>query len=101
MINQKLNIEKVDGKGNGISYTKDGALIEGVGVGGNVLIVQKDAEWMRDLFPYFSSSIVLVLAHILYMYTGNMMFPIWLMYLATPLNGLIGSEDNTNLSAKC
>jgi len=51
--------------------------------------------------PYMSPSVVLIVAHILYTYTGNLMLPIWAMYLSTPLNGLMGPGDNTNISAKC
>jgi len=42
----------------------DGSIIEGLGVGGNVFIVSKDPEFMRDIFPYFNASIVLFVSHI-------------------------------------
>jgi len=87
-----------DAKGNQFRYTKDGALIEGVAEGGMVYIVQKEVQFLRDVAPYFTPTLVLIFAHILYLYTGNLVLPVWLMYLVTPINGFISEGDNTNLS---
>ena len=81
--------------------TSDGALIEGTGIGGKVLIVHKTPEFMRDIAPYFAPSFVLVFAHIIYMYTGNLLLPVWLLFLACPIANHIAPEDNTNLAQKC
>ena len=66
-------------------YTHDGALIEGIGIGGKVVIVQKTPEFMRDIAPYFAPSFIIIFAHIVYVYTNNLLLPIWLMYLACPI----------------
>ena len=81
--------------------TYDGAIIEGTGIGGKVLIVQKSPEFMRDVAPYFAPSFIIVFAHICYAYTGNLVFPIWLMYLACPICNFFLPEDNQNLTQKC
>ncbi len=53
--------------------------IEGYGVGGKVQIVKRERpEFMRDISPYFMPSFLLILAHIIFLYTGNLMMPIWL-----------------------
>ena len=63
-----------------------------------VYIVQKEVQFLRDVAPYFTPTFVLIFAHILYLYTGNLVLPVWLMYLITPINGMISEGDNTNLS---
>ncbi len=87
-----------DTKGSQQKYTHDGALIEGTANNGQVLIVQKTPEFMRDIAPYFAPSFIIVFAHLIYMYTGNLLLPIWLMYLVTPISNYIAPEDNQNLS---
>jgi hypothetical protein len=102
MSTEKTMPDKLaDAKGSMFKYTKDGAKIEGVAIGGDVLVVSKDVQWKRDVFPYFSSSFTLLFAHMIYTFTGNLMLPIWLMYVVVPLNGLMGPGDNTNISDKC
>ena len=83
-----------------VKYAHDGAIIEGTGKGGQVLIVSKNPEFMRDIAPYFQVSVILIFTHILYFYTGNLCFAIWLMYLACPICNFILPEDNQNLSLK-
>jgi hypothetical protein len=62
-----------------INYTEEGYEIEGLGVGGKVQIVKRvKPEFMRDISPYFMPSFLLILAHIIFVYTGNLMMPIWL-----------------------
>jgi hypothetical protein len=56
---------------------------------------------MRDVAPYFAPSVIIVFAHIVYIYTGNLLLPIWLMYLACPIVNFIAQEDNQNLAQKC
>jgi len=70
-------------------YTHDGALIEGYGIGGKVVIVQKSPEFMRDIAPYFAPSFIIIFAHVVYVYTNNLLLPIWLMYLACPIVNFI------------
>jgi hypothetical protein len=79
-------IDKHDPKASNFRYTKDGALIEAVAEGGLVYIVQKEVQFLRDVVPYFAPSFVIIFAHIIYMYTGNLLLPVWLMYLITPIN---------------
>jgi len=74
-------------------YDTDGALIEGRGVGGNVLIVSKEPEFIRDVCPYFAPSIVLVFAHIIYVYSGKLVMPVVLVIVACPLVDRILKDD--------
>mgnify|MGYP001030670827 FL=1 len=90
-----------DPKGSQQKYTHDGALIEGTANNGQVLIVQKTPEFMRDIAPYFAPSFIIIFAHFIYAYTGNLLLPIWLMYLVTPIGNFIAPEDNQNLTQKC
>jgi len=81
--------------------TSDGALIEGTGIGGKVLIVHKTPEFMRDIAPYFAPTFVLFFSHFVYMYTGNLLLPVWIMFLACPICNFLLPEDNQNLAQKC
>lgn len=84
-----LKVSASDAK-NQARYSHDGALIEGYGVGGKVEIVQKSSpEFMRDIAPYFAPSFIIIAAHLVYVYTGNLLLPIWLMYLACPIVNLL------------
>jgi hypothetical protein len=80
---------KISDPKNTAHYTHDGALIEGRGIGGKVYIVQKTPEFIRDIAPYFAPSFTIVFAHIVYIYTGNLLLPIWLMYMACPIGKFI------------
>jgi hypothetical protein len=44
----------------------DGAMIEGTAYNGQVMIVSKYPEFVRDIAPYFAPSMILIFAHILY-----------------------------------
>ncbi len=62
-----------------VLYTEEGYEIEGFGVGGKVQIVKRDKpEFIRDISPYLMPSFLHILAHIIFLYTGNLMMPIWL-----------------------
>jgi hypothetical protein len=69
-------------------------MIEGYGVGGKVLIVSKEPQFIRDVCPYFVSSFILIAAHIMHVYTGNFYSTIWTLYIAIPISGFIMHEDN-------
>ena len=99
--NQNADDKSTLAKGNNYRMTSDGALIEGTGIGGKVLIVHKTPEFMRYVAPYFAPSFILVFAHIIYAYTGNLLFPVWLMFLACPIMNALLPEDNENLAQKC
>ena len=76
-------------------YTEEGYEIEGFGVGGKVQIVKRDRpEFMRDISPYFMPSFLLILAHIIFIYTGNLMMPIWLA-LTQSLSCLLMKTDDS------
>ena len=62
--------------------------------GGMVYVVSKNPEFARDIAPYFTSSFILIAAHIIYLYTGNLIMPIWLIYLACPIGWYAAPEDN-------
>ena len=60
--------------------TADGSIIEGYGKGGKVKIVTKSSpEFMRDIFPFFMPTFVLLIAHGLYAFTGNTILPFGLI----------------------
>ena len=60
-------------------YTEEGYEIEGYGVGGKVSIVKRDKpELIRDISPYLMPSFLLVLGHVIFLYTGNIILPVWL-----------------------
>ena len=62
-----------------VLYTDEGYEIEGFGIGGKVQIVKRDhPDFMKDISPYFMPSFLLIIAHIIYYYSGNLMMPIWL-----------------------
>jgi hypothetical protein len=69
-------------------------------MGGQVLIVSKTPQFIRDVCPYFQTTGILVSAHFIYMYTGNLCLSTWLLYMACPISNFIGEGDNTNLSIK-
>lgn len=96
-IDKSANIEQDKTSKEKVSNfmrTADGAIIEGTGIGGKVLIVQKTPEFMRDVAPYFAPSFIIIFAHISYAFTGNLLFPVWLMYLACPICNIAVPEDN-------
>ena len=52
--------------------TKEGLIIEGYEAGGIVETIQKDeVQFMRDIFPFFTPTIVIILNHWIYYMTGN------------------------------
>lgn len=52
--------------------TSDGSIIEGYGPGGKVMVVSKgEPQFMRDIFPFFTPTFVLIAAHFIYAFTGN------------------------------
>jgi hypothetical protein len=55
---------------------------------------------MRDIAPYFSPSAILIFAHVIYIYTGNLLLIFWLMFLMCPIITFAAQEDNQNLSQK-
>lgn len=57
--------------------TADGSIIEGYGPGGKVAVVRKTPpEFMRDIFPFFIPTFVLLAAHFIYAFTGNCLLAI-------------------------
>ena len=73
------NLKMLENKEKKILYTEEGYEIEGYGVGGKVQIVNRDKpELIKDIFPYLMPCFLLVLAHIIFLYTGNLMIPVWL-----------------------
>jgi alkane 1-monooxygenase len=75
-------------------------VVEGTEVGGKVFVVRKNPEFIRDIAPFFAPSLLLVLGHIFYIYTGKLVLPFWLMYLMCPISNFLLPEDNQNLSKK-
>ena len=46
----------------GLRRLKDGSLVEGLAPGGKVLIIRNEPSFKRDIIPYFSGSIMIVVA---------------------------------------
>jgi len=92
--------EMSDVKHAGLNKTQDGVTIEGVGFGGKVLIVSKEPEFIRDIFPYFQASFTLIASYIVFFKTGSSLIIIWVIYWINPLTGLFIPPDNTNLTPK-
>jgi len=62
--------------------TEDGLVLEGYEKGGVVEIVQKcDVSFIRDIAPYFASTLVIIMAHVSYYCTGNWMIPLFIANL--------------------
>lgn len=59
----------------------DGTIIESVAVGGEVIVVQKEAQFLRDIFPYFAASWTIIVVYGVFYYTRNVMLPIWMLIL--------------------
>lgn len=56
----------------------NGLVLEGYEKGGRVEIVQKkEVSFLRDICPYFASTLVIILAHVSYYLTGNWMIPLF------------------------
>ena len=74
--------------------TADGSIIEGYGPGGKVMVVRKTSpEFMRDIFPFFTPTFVLLAAHFLYAFTGNCLLAIALI-LAQDLSAVLMHQDD-------
>ena len=79
---------------------EDGSLIQEVGNGGQVYIVQKDVQFFRDVFPNFFNSVLVVGGHLIFRYTENSCLILWLIFGLSTLSGLFGPPDNQNISKK-
>jgi len=51
---------------NNAKYTSDGEVIEATAYNGQVIILSKTPEFVRDVFPYFLPSLFFIGTHILY-----------------------------------
>lgn len=62
-----------------VLFTSDGLEIEGYGPGGIVTIVKKEnVQIVRDMGEFLTPCIVIIAGHIIYAYTGNVMFLLWI-----------------------
>lgn len=62
--------------------------------------MSKEPEFMRDIAPYFASSIGLVFSHIIYLMTGKLAMPVVILFLGSPIIDKVLPKDNQNLSPK-
>lgn len=65
---------------------------------GNVVIVTKEPQFLRDVGPYFAQPIMLIAVFIYYLNGGNLCKAVWVLFMACPLCNLFLPEDNANLS---
>jgi hypothetical protein len=87
--------EKEENEKAKATYTEDGFEIEGYGVGGKVQIVKREQpEFIRDIAPFFIPTYLLILSHIIFFYTGNLMLPIWLALTQDLACVLMHSDDS-------
>ena len=72
-----LDVDKMNKKT--AQLTEDGRVIEGYEKGGIVRIVQsEDVQFFRDIKMCFTPTFVILLVHIIYGMTGNLMIVIFL-----------------------
>jgi len=79
---------------------KDGSIVEGLATGGKVMIVRTQPEIVRDILPYFSSTIMVIVAISILMTSGKFYLPFFVMYLYSPIVNHFGKGDYKNLSPK-
>lgn len=78
--------------------TADGSIIEGYGPGGKVQVVRKTSpEFMRDIFPYFAPTFLLLAAHFLYAFTGNCLLAVTLALMQALISVLMGNDEANDL----
>ena len=61
-------------------------------------VVQKHPEFFRDVCPNFLNSVVIIMFHLMYRYTENPCFILWLLFGLITVSSLIGPVDNQNIS---
>jgi len=91
---------KVDKIDDGLHSLKDGSIVEGMAPGGKVLIVRTEPEFKRDILPYFSNSITVLVGVMMIVVTNKFYMPMFFVCLISPLINAFGVGDNKNLSAK-
>ena len=74
--------EKLD---DGHQTLKDGTIVEGLATGGKCIIVSGEPEIVRDILPYFSNSIMVLIGIILLNITNKVYMPMFLIYLVSPM----------------
>lgn len=85
---------------DGLRTLKDGTVVEGLAPGGKVVIVSGQPQFLRDIAPYFSNSIMVLLAMILIITTNKFYLPMFFVYLISPIQNYFGVGDNKNVSIK-
>ena len=53
-----------------------------------------------DIIPYFQPLGLLVFTHIMYIMTGSMILPGWIIYIGTPFYNMFFLSDDKNLDKK-
>ena len=85
---------------DGLRRLKDGSYVEGVAVGGKVLIVRTEPEFIRDIAPYFTNSIMVFITLMIFFTTNKYYLPIFLVFIFSPIDSFLGEGDFKNLSPK-
>jgi len=83
---------------------KDRTIIEDTLYNGQVEVVYKKPEFMRDMFPCFGFTILMFVAHIVQYYSkNNMLFMFFLLFynlIGSSAFNMVTETDNFNLSKK-
>lgn len=74
--------EKLD---DGHKTLKDGSIVEGYTIGGKCIIVSAEPEIVRDILPYFSNSIMVLIGIIVLNITNKAYMPMFLIYMVSPM----------------
>ena len=67
---------------------------------GKVVTVNASPEFLRDICPYFQGTYMMIATLIIIIYTENFFFPIWLVFLTSPMVNFATVGDNINLTPK-
>uniref|UniRef100_A0A7S3FVZ8 Fatty acid desaturase domain-containing protein n=1 Tax=Strombidium rassoulzadegani TaxID=1082188 RepID=A0A7S3FVZ8_9SPIT len=83
-----------------VAVSKASGKVEGTEYNGHVVVVDKEPSFLVDVLPYYGNSILLVINHLIYLYTGYILTPFWYMYMGCPFTNLLGPKDNENLTKR-
>ena len=83
---------------DGLRTLKDGSLVEGLAPGGKVFIVRTQPEFIRDIAPFFSNSIMMFIAMVMILTSNKFYMPVFFVYLISPTVNYFGQGDFKNIS---
>ena len=60
-------------------------------------IIRREPEFMRDVLPYFQNCYCIILAHLIYQYTGRLQAVFWISYILMPVMVRLFVDDDENV----